>query len=102
MNPIMKTTNATSRESGRRTWVESAWNRMKEWKAQARGARPHGMPRFGSQCGHHFRLDDFRALPRMAAGMDPASARTKLFKLAHGVFLSRYFQYFLKIQKHTP
>jgi len=88
----MKATNQTQHGSGRRTWGESAWNWIGLLKARAQR-----LP--GGRCGHHFRLADFRALPRMAAGMDPASARTKLFKAAHGIFLCPSFQYFLKIQK---
>jgi hypothetical protein len=88
----MKTTNETRHGSGWRSRVESAW----KWMGQLK-ARTQRLP--GGRCGHHFRLDDFRAIPRMAAGMDPHKMRTRLFKLSHSVFLCPYFQYFLKIQK---
>lgn len=99
MNPFMKTTNETKRDGGRRSRVESAWKWIGQRAARAERGWLRHIPGVGNSCGHHFRIEDFRSLPRMAAGMDPRSARTRLFKLAHGVFLCPYFQYLLKIQK---
>jgi hypothetical protein len=93
MNRFMKTKNPTMHGSGLRHRVITAWDRIGQQYAEARRA----LHQF--QCGHHFRLDDFRALPRMAAGMDPRKMRTRLFKLSHSIFLCPYFQYLLKIQK---